>query len=64
MSKVYATTDDGRKFLVEIACDGCGAVLKPGADVDKSGWEKRGATGRHGERFEWFYCPNCQGERR
>lgn len=64
MSRVYATReDDGRRVLVEIACDhpGCPATVRPHADIAKSGWTKRGTyedTYRGTTVVQWDFCPD------
>ena len=52
----YAVREDtGERVLVELECDECGARLKPGPDVSRSGWIKVGGR----EKTERHYCPSC-----
>lgn len=58
---IYAIReDDGKRILVEIQCDGCGATIKPAAT--DSGWTKTGVYPR-GDTESQFWCPNCSRER-
>lgn len=64
MSRVYATREDtGKRFLVELECDGngCAAAIKPSPDIARSGWAKRGFRWgqSQGEWTEFHYCPSC-----
>ena len=64
--RVYATTDDGRKFLYAIRCDGSGCELeiKPNPDISRSGWMRYGQDNGPGTtRLEWDYCPDCDRKR-
>ena len=60
--RVYAVREDnGKRVLIEIQCDGCGAVIKPNPDISDSGWSKTGYQDNFGEswaRNDW--CPACQ----
>jgi hypothetical protein len=57
----YAVREDtGERVLVELECDQCGATIKPGPDISRSGWTKRGwYRGPGTEVFENEYCPEC-----
>lgn len=60
MSRVYATDDNGERFLRYLECDRCGARIKPHPDIANSGWTKHGIDDpKRGGRFEWAYCPEC-----
>ena len=64
--RIYATTDDGRRFLYSIRCDGAGCDLeiKPNPDISRSGWMKYGQDHGPGTtRLEWDYCPDCDRKR-
>lgn len=56
--------DDGKRVLVAIRCDGCGAEIRPNPEISKSGWEKHGWDHGPGtEKFEVDYCPSCRGDK-
>ncbi len=60
MSRIYATDDNGERFLRFLECDTCGARIKPHPDIANSGWTKRGGTyPPHGTNDKWEndYCP-------
>ena len=57
--RIYATTENGRRIFVELVCDHCGAVLKPGPHVLTSGWKKRGLS-QNGYTQERDYCSKCK----
>ena len=64
--RVYATTDDGRRFLYSIRCDGAGCELeiKPNPDISRSGWMRYGQDNGPGTtRLERDYCPDCNRRR-
>jgi hypothetical protein len=63
--RIYATTDDGRRILCTIRCDGveCDLEIKPRPDISHSGWMKHGLAI---DRADWLlqdYCPDCQRKR-
>lgn len=62
MSLIYATReDDGKRVLIALRCDGCGAEIKPHPEIAKSGWIKRGwDRGIGTEKHEVDECPQCQ----
>ena len=64
--RVYATTDEGRRFLHSIRCDGpdCESEIKPNPDISQSGWVWYGQDHGPGtSRLEWDYCPECDRRR-
>lgn len=62
MSRIYATDDNGERFLRCITCDesGCSALIEPCATISTSGWTKWGhRTGEdRGSWVEYDYCPD------
>lgn len=56
MPKIYATSDDGRRFLYRIQCEVCDAEIAPGPDVGESGWQKV-VIGQEGNWNTLYYCP-------
>jgi len=59
MTRIYATTDDGRRVLHEIQCDSCGVKVNPGSDV--VGWLVVGSdTGPGTDKTRLYYCPKCR----
>ena len=63
MGQIHARIEDGRTFLVEIACDRCDHRAKP-ADATAAGWVKEGwDMGPGTEKCERYYCPECSCER-
>lgn len=60
MSRIYATDDDGDRFLRYIECDSCGKRIKPHRDIASSGWTKKdGKYPPYGPNDTWQsdYCP-------
>lgn len=57
--RVYATTDDGRRFLHEIKCDNCDAAIRPNPEIAKSGWTKHGRRVGDSDWETWEYCHDC-----
>jgi hypothetical protein len=59
MSRIYAYTEDGERFLVAIECDQCDVRIKPGPDIADSGWTKGGVHrfGRPNDSITWDHCP-------
>lgn len=41
--RIYATDDEGKRYLVAIECDFCDARIKPHSEIAESGWRKFGA---------------------
>jgi hypothetical protein len=57
----YAVSEyDHRRILIALHCDGCGATIKPHAEIKESGWVKCG-FGAVGDPHpsEMNYCPAC-----
>lgn len=63
--RVYATTDEGRRFLHSIRCDGpgCESEIKPNPDISQSGWMKYGQRTGGADWIRWDYCPECDRRR-
>ena len=61
MSRIYATTQDGKRFLVALECDKCGITIKPNLKINKSQWIKSGVYFSPGNsrNMEWIYCSLC-----
>ena len=64
MSRVYATTDSGERFLAYLECDHCDARIKPHPEIASSGWMQTGFDNGPGtEKFRSDYCPDCWAKR-
>ena len=62
--RIYAYEDGGKKHLVALECDDCGARIKPGPDIAESGWVKAGCFKNNHDpsySFEYAFCPSCAG---
>jgi hypothetical protein len=59
--KHYAIREDtGKRVLVDIECDGCGAIIKPNPEIGKSGWRVCGYDkGAGTDKLRFDYCPTC-----
>jgi hypothetical protein len=57
----YASTDDGRRFLVELECDNCGKRAKPGSDDLLENWVNCGTYNltKPNENTRFEYCGDC-----
>lgn len=62
----YAVREDtGKRVLVSLECDQCGATIKPGPGINRSGWIKVGGDmGAGTDKFEYDYCRECASHRR
>lgn len=65
MSSVYAQEEGGgKRHLVVLECDGCGARIKPHPEISHSGWVVRGWDNGPGtEKHAVDLCPACAQER-